>query len=111
MTTLPPCTDHPAHEHEPRPAVVVQQAAVLGSALGDVARLRLLELLLDGQHCVSELAEESGASLSGVSQRLKLLTAAGLVQRSREGRHVYYTLADGASDLLHQVFQHAAKRE
>ena len=104
------CSDHIPHSHASRTDVVVDRAAALCAALGDRSRLRLLEYLLDGRHCVSELAEESGASLSAVSQRLKILAAARLVQRTREGRHVYYALADAhVSTILHQVFDHASE--
>ena len=104
------CSEHPPHRHEPRAEAVVDKAAMLCAALGDPSRLRLLEFLLDGRHCVSELAEESGASLSAVSQRLKILASARLVERTREGRHVYYALADAhVSTILNQVFDHASE--
>jgi DNA-binding transcriptional ArsR family regulator len=103
------CTHEP-HTHEPRAAWVLEGAAGLGAALGDAERLRLLELLLDGRHCVSELAEETAAGLSSVSQRLKILAAAGLVSRTREGRHVYYALADEhVRQILLQLFAHASE--
>jgi DNA-binding transcriptional ArsR family regulator len=107
-----PCADHAPHHHEGRPDVVVERAAALCAALGDTARLRLLELLLDDRHCVSELAEETGASLSAVSQRLKVLASAHLVRRTREGKHIYYALADDhVRHVLDQVFQHATESE
>ena len=108
--TEPGCTAHAPHTHASRPEDVLERAAVLGAALGDAARLRLLELLLDGRHCVSELAEETGGSLSAVSQRLKVLTHARLISRSREGRHIYYTLADDhVRHLLNELLDHAAE--
>lgn len=108
--TTPSCADHATHAHTLRSAAVLEKAAVLGAALGDPSRLRLLELLLDGRHCVSELAEESGASLSAVSQRLKILSHARLVERTRAGRHIYYSLADDhVRHLLHELFDHAAE--
>jgi ArsR family transcriptional regulator, lead/cadmium/zinc/bismuth-responsive transcriptional repressor len=108
---LPACDSHAPHTHPVhRSDAVMDRAAVLGAALGDPARLRLLELLLDGRHCVSELAEESSSALSTVSQRLKVLTAARLVHRRREGRHIYYTLADDhVRELLHALFDHASE--
>lgn len=106
----PTCSDHPPHAHTPRSDAVIERAAVLGAALGDPSRLRLLELLLDGPHCVSELAAESGGSLSAVSQRLKILTHARLVARTREGRHIYYALADDhVHHLLAELFDHASE--
>ena len=104
------CHDHPEHEHELVPKVVLHRAAELFSALGDPSRLRLLELLRQDRHCVSELAAETDASLSAVSQRLKLLATARLVTRSREGKHVYYALADDhVRHILTEVLEHAAE--
>ena len=102
--------DHEVHEHAPREPEVVKSAAKMCAAMGDPLRLALLELLWDGPHCVSELAEESGASMSAISQRLKILFSAKLVTREREGKHVYYSLADAhIRELLHQLFQHASE--
>lgn len=79
-------------------------------ALGDAARLRILETLMDGQHCVSELAEEFDVGMSTVSQRLKTLRHGGLVSRRREGRHIYYSLADDhIVELLRNALAHAAE--
>jgi ArsR family transcriptional regulator len=67
----------------------------------------MMELLFDGRHCVSELAEETGNSMSTVSQRLKILCQAGLVNRERDGKHIYYALADEhVFELLENAFEH-----
>ena len=106
----PTCTDHVAHNHLPQPDHVVERAAALCAALGDASRLRLLELLLDEPHCVSELADETSASMSAVSQRMKILSGARLVRRPREGKHVFYTLADDhVRQILNQVFDHSSE--
>ena len=63
-------------------------------ALGDEARLRTLEMLVDREACVSEIAEASSEQLSTVSHRMRLLRNEGLVSRRRQGRHIYYALAD-----------------
>ena len=95
------------HSHEPRPASTMTEAAQIFSALGDPARLRLLELLYDGTHCVGELAEETGEGMSAVSQRLKLLHKARLLERNRIGKHIYYSLADNhVREILESVFDH-----
>jgi ArsR family transcriptional regulator len=73
------------------------------AAMGDPGRLRLLALLLDGSHCVSELTAETGDSISLVSQRLKVLASADLLNRRREGKHVFYDLADEHVRLLVQA--------
>ena len=84
MESTPVCEahDHVPHSHTPREARTVTQTAALFSALGDVERLRLMELLFDGPHCVSELAQETGQSMSLISQRLKILHQAKLLKRS-----------------------------
>ena len=63
------------------------------SALGDSTRFRLLELLIDNEdYCVSELASEVGISNAGVSQQLKILEQAGIVNRVRMGQKICYAL-------------------
>ena len=91
----------------------VERAAAIFSAVGDPARLRLLERLArGGEHCVSELAEASGDAMSTVSQRLRLLRAEKLVGRRREGKHVYYALADEhVRALIFAGLEHAAEHE
>lgn len=86
----------------------LQRAAELFRALGDPARLRLLERLFRNERCVTELALELGEGLSTVSQRLKVLRAEGLVSRRREGKHIYYCLADDhVINLLANALAHA----
>ena len=99
--------EHPVHTHRPRSKKVVQQTAALFHALGDPARLRLMELLFDGAHCVSELAQETNESMSLISQRLKILYQANLVTKQRTGKHIYYALADEhVVTLLDNAFKH-----
>lgn len=106
----PSCDDHPAHRHTLVSDEVLQQAAAMCAALGEPSRLRLLELLHQQPHCVSELAAETGASMSSVSQRLKVLATARLVTRTRDGKHIYYALADAhVRHILEEVFDHATE--
>jgi DNA-binding transcriptional ArsR family regulator len=63
-------------------------------ALGDPARLRLLELLLQEEESVSECVAEVGLAQSRVSTHLGCLTDCGFVQARREGRYAYYRVAD-----------------
>lgn len=87
------------------------RAAAIFRAAGDVARLRLLAHLAESEWCVSELAETLGEGLSTVSQRLRLMRAEGLVRRRREGRHIFYALADRhVADLLRNALEHASER-
>ena len=99
--------EHVPHVHDKRPEGVLTQTAILFSALGDLQRLRLMELLFDGPHCVSELAQETDESMSLISQRLKILHQARLLKRERQGKHIYYSLADDhIVHLLSNAFDH-----
>jgi DNA-binding transcriptional ArsR family regulator len=75
-----------------------------------VARLRLLERLMHGPWCVSELAEASGEGLTTVSQRLRVLRDGGMVRRRREGKHIFYSVADEhVAELVRSALDHAAE--
>jgi ArsR family transcriptional regulator len=68
-------------------------------ALSDETRLRLIDLLREGEQCVCDLSEAVGASQPLLSFHLKTLKDAGLVTDRREGRWVYYALnADRLGD-------------
>lgn len=69
-------------------------------ALGDETRLRLLELLRDGEQCVCDLTEALDVSQSLLSFHLKTLKDVGLVADRREGRWVYYSLSPDAVAAL-----------
>lgn len=93
--------------YEPR---AFERAAALFRAAGDVPRLRLLERLAHGEHCVSELAAVMGEGLPVISQRLRVLRAEGLVERRRQGKHIYYALSDGhVAALLRNALDHASE--
>lgn len=74
-------------------------------AAGEPTRLRALALLQQGELSVGELAQILSLSQPRLSQHMKLLTAAGLVERLPEGAWVFYRLAaQGAGlRLLHAV--------
>ncbi len=62
--------------------------------LGDPTRVRILELLVDGEHSVSELVSRVGATQPQVSNHLACLRWCGFVQSRREHRTVFYRVAD-----------------
>jgi len=68
--------------------------AELFHQMADPTRLTLLLHLLDGDKCVCDLSAEVDVSLSAVSHQLRSLRTASLVRGRREGRHIYYSLAD-----------------
>ena len=90
---------------------VVERAAHFLRAAGDPARLRILEHLHDEEACVSDLAERFFAPASTISQQLKTLRSAGLLRRRREGKHVFYALADAhVAELIRSGLEHAREQ-
>ena len=63
-------------------------------ALGEPARLQILNALRGGEMTVSELVERTELGQANVSKHLQLLFGSGFVTRRKEGLFVYYGLAD-----------------
>ena len=63
-------------------------------ALGEPARLRLLDALREGEKTVTELVEATGLGQTNASKHLASLYAAGLVGRHRSGLFMRYAIAD-----------------
>jgi ArsR family transcriptional regulator, lead/cadmium/zinc/bismuth-responsive transcriptional repressor len=88
-----------------------QDAERLGELLGllsDPVRVRMLfALVAVDELCVGDLAMALAISQDQSSYGLKLLRGAGLVQARRDGRVVYYRLADG---FPHQLLEHCLQQ-
>jgi ArsR family transcriptional regulator len=75
--------------------------ASLFRVLGHPARLRILEILADGELSVGALQAELGLDSGGTSQHLAALRRIGLVESRREGTSVFYRVEDArVFDLL-----------
>jgi len=72
------------------------QFGILGAALASPKRLELLDLLTQRERSVESLAGETGMSMSNVSQHLRVLRTARLVESRKEGQHIIYQIADPA---------------
>nr|WP_223184331.1 metalloregulator ArsR/SmtB family transcription factor [Streptomyces sp. CBMA152] len=70
-----------------------QLKAEFFKTLGHPVRIRVLELLSEREHAVSEMLPEVGVEPAHLSQQLAVLRRANLVRSRREGSTVYYTLA------------------
>ncbi len=62
-------------------------------ALSDPTRVAIIGQLRDGPRCVGVLAEALGVTHSAVSQHLRILREAGLVESERRGCRVHYALS------------------
>jgi DNA-binding transcriptional ArsR family regulator len=73
---------------------IFQVHAAFCRAFADPKRLRIMWALQDGERTVSELAREVGCSLPNVSQHLRMMRQQGLLTTRRDGRQIYYRIAN-----------------
>lgn len=69
--------------------------AELFKVFGDSTRIRILYVLFEAEVCVCDLAQALSMTQSAVSHQLKILKQSKLVKSRREGKSVFYSLADG----------------
>ena len=73
----------------------LQDLADLFKVFGDFTRIRILFVLFEAEVCVCDLAEALDMTQSAISHQLKILKQARLLKSRREGKSVFYSLADG----------------
>ncbi|WP_278000283.1 helix-turn-helix transcriptional regulator [Nodosilinea sp. LEGE 07088] len=84
-----------------------QRMAEFFSVLSDPHRLKLLSALAQRELCVCDLAAAVKMGESAVSHQLRVLRSQRLVTYRRQGRNVYYRLADGhITALYREVAEH-----
>jgi DNA-binding transcriptional ArsR family regulator len=77
----------------PQPPIYALKAEFF-RALGHPVRIRLLQLLRDGERTVGDLQAALDLDSSGTSQQLAALRTQSLVESRREGTNVYYRIKD-----------------
>lgn len=81
--------------------------AELFKVFGDSTRIKILSALSGGELCVCDVSTAVGMTSSAVSHQLKILKNAGLVSFRREGKTVFYALADDhVMTILSQGLEH-----
>jgi DNA-binding transcriptional ArsR family regulator len=76
-------------------------------ALADPTRLQILALLFEGERGVTDIAEHLEVSQSAVSHQLRILRALDIVRYRKDGRAVFYQLADDhVRDILTRTLEH-----
>ena len=100
-------TAHPVLHPELLRSSATQAVGVL-KILANEDRLMLLCQLSQGEHCVSELEEELGIGQPTLSQQLGVLRNEGVVTTRRQGKNIYYSVADVRTleilVLLHRLY-------
>jgi len=81
---------------EALPDEALAQVAAYFRALAEPTRLRILNLLRQGERSVGELALQCGFSAANISRHLALLTQHGLVRRESRGNSAYFSIADAS---------------
>src|SRR5438270_3649871 len=84
----------------PAKVALFDSLSSVAQALGSGRRAEIVDLLVQGERSVEEIANEISQSVANTSQHLRLLARAGLVRSRREGTRVFYRLAsDRVGDL------------
>ena len=93
----------PADEH-------LLRLADLFKVFGDGTRVRILYVLLEAEVCVCYLATLLGMTQSAVSHQRRILKQARLIKARRDGKTVFYSLADEhVATLLRQGMEHISE--
>ena len=82
-------------------ATIYEELARVFKAFCDENRLRILELLRDGEKCACVLVEQLGLRQSGLSYHMKVLVESGVVESRQEGKWTHYKIsANGVVDAI-----------
>ncbi len=76
------------------PQEELQDLADFFKVFGDATRLKILYVLLCSEMCVYDIAAAVGMSQSAISHQLRILKQMDLVKNRREGKTIFYSLAD-----------------
>lgn len=88
----------------------LMQLAELFKVFGDGTRVRILYVLLTAEVCVCDLAKLLGMTQSAVSHQLRILKQAHLIRARRDGKTIFYALADDhVATLLRQGMEHVCE--
>ena len=68
--------------------------AELFKIFGDSTRIKIINILLDNEFCVNEIAEKTNVSQSAVSHQLRILRENKVIKSFRKGQNIVYSLDD-----------------
>ncbi len=89
------------------PEEELQDLAEFYKVFGDATRLKILYVLMCSEMCVYDIANLVGMSQSAISHQLRILKQMALVKNRREGKTIYYSLADAhIVTILNQGLDH-----
>ena len=84
--------------------------AELFKIFGDSTRIRILDTLAKQELCVQEIADELSMTQSAISHQLRILKQADLVRSRRDGKAIFYSLADDhVATIMAQGLEHVCE--
>ena len=104
------------HDHSQHPAAIPAQmppepqladVAELFKIFGDLTRVRIIFVLFQHEECVRDIAQKLEMTQSAISHQLRVLKQSRLVVSRREGKTIFYSLADAhISSIFGQALEH-----
>lgn len=89
---------------------ILCDVAELFKIFGDATRVKILFLLLERELCVCDIAQMLNMQQSAISHQLRVLKQARLVKYRREGKTVFYSLADShVRTMFYQGIEHVTE--
>ena len=73
---------------------IINELSEFFKVFSDTTRLKILNVLLEGETCVNDISNKIGVSNSAVSHQLSYLRSTNLVKIRKSGQTVYYSIAD-----------------
>ena len=81
--------------------------AEIFKVFGDSTRIKILYVLFESEMCVCDIAQLLNMNQSAISHQLKILKQSRLIKSRREGKAVFYSLADGhVRTIINQGLEH-----
>lgn len=89
------------------PEEILYDLAELYKVFGDSTRIRILFVLFEAEVCVCDIAEALNMTQSAISHQLRILKQNKLVKNRREGKSIFYSLADDhVRRIINQGLEH-----
>lgn len=107
----PVCCVHDDIVNKVKPEIpkdeILYDLAELFKVFGDSTRIKILYILFESELCVGDIAQLLGVTQTAVSHQLKILKVNKLVKFRKEGKVVYYSLADDhVYKIINQGMEH-----
>ena len=88
-----------------------EETAEIFKAFCDVNRVKIIDLLIDGEKCACVLLEKLSISQSTLSHHMKILTTSKVVKGRNEGKWTYYSISEEGVNRAEKILQSFVKPE